>query len=545
MLESLSVRNYVLIDSLDITFRDGFTVLTGETGAGKSIMLGAISLLLGARADRAAIRKGAESAEISGIFRTERPAVLLWLDGKGIMDDDGTIIIRRVIRESGRSVYTVNGTPVTRNEGHELGSLLVDISSQHGEQSLLRPESLLSLLDEVSGSDIPGYRMRYMKAKEAEKRLHEIEDLVRRGEAESDFMRFALNELDAASLREGEEDELRSRIKLMNASEFIRSSLSSAIEELRNASSSLSGTLSTLRKAERKDDGLISLSERVENLDIECSDVLLTLRERLSDIDFSDADLEEANERLSTIQRVRKKYGGTVEEALRRREEYRSKLRIADDGERMLEAAERELCEAEDALLSEARALSERRKRGAKGLSRSVEERLHKLGMEKAVFTIEVERRDSPGPDGMDSVRFLIAPNRGEKLSPVQNTASGGELSRLLLAIKSVTKGGGDIETLLFDEIDAGIGGAVASSVAEEIKALSSGTQIIAITHLPQLAVRAGSHFLVSKEECGGRTISRIREITGEERVEETARLLSGETSAISLDHARSLLEVQ
>ena len=189
--------------------------------------------------------------------------------------------------------------------------------------------------------------------------------------------------------------------------------------------------------------------------------------------------------------------------------------------------------------------MSEARKKGAKALERSVEEHLHRLGMEKALFRISLSRMDNPGPDGIDEVSFLIAPNKGEKLSPIQSTASGGELSRIMLALKSSIKGGGDIETMLFDEIDSGIGGKVASSVADELKDLSRINQVIAITHLPQLAVKAGCHFLVYKEEKGGRTMTRIVRIEGEERVKEIARLLSGETSAISLEHARALLEVQ
>ena len=331
----------------------------------------------------------------------------------------------------------------------------------------------------------------------------------------------------------------------MDSSEFLRASISSVMDELRSASSSLSDSLSTLRKAEKKDSSLSDLSERMENIDIECSDIILTLRDHLAGIDFSEEDLESANARLSVIQRVKKRYGGTVEEAMRRRDEYRERLRVSDDGEVLLADARLSLGKARQSVSAEAARLSESRKRGAKKLERSVEERLRRLGMESAVFTILVERGSDPGPDGMDDISFMIAPNKGERLSPIQNSASGGELSRIMLALKSSISGGGNVGTLLFDEIDAGIGGAVASAVADELKALSSSRQVIAITHLPQLAVKASRHFLVYKEEMGGRTISHIREIEGEDRVREIARLLSGETSDISLEHAAALLEVQ
>ena len=545
MLERLIVRNYVLIDSLDISFSDGFSVLTGETGSGKTIMLGAISLLLGAKADKEAIRKGYESAEVSGLFRISSPSVLAWLDEKGVETEDGELLIRRIIRESGRSSYTLNGSPITRMEGRELGEMLVDVSSQHAQQSLMRPGVMRTLLDGASGNSLDSYHELYQSMKEAEERVGEIEEMIRKGAEQADYMRFAFDELEGAGLIEGEEEELRERISVMDSSEFLRSSISSVMDELRSASSALSDSLSTLRKAAKKDSSLSELSERMENVDIECSDIVLTLRDHLSGIDFSEEDLERANARLSVIQRVKKRYGGTVEEAIRRREEYRERLRISDDGEALLTEARERLDKVRSSLMAEAARLSESRKRGARKLERSVEERLRRLGMASAVFKVQVERSAEAGPDGIDEVSFLIAPNKGEKLSPVQGTASGGELSRIMLALKSSISGGGDVGTLLFDEIDAGIGGTVASAVAVELKALSASRQVIAITHLPQLAVKASRHFLVYKEETGGRTISRIREIEGEERIKEIARLLSGETSDISLEHAAALLEVQ
>ena len=545
MLERLVVHNYVLIDSLDISFSDGFSVLTGETGSGKTIMLGAISLLLGAKADREAIRRGFDSAEVTGLFRVVSPSVLAWLDEKGVEIEDGELLIRRIIRASGRSSYTVNGSPITRVEGRELGEMLVDVSSQHAQQSLMRPGVMRELLDGASGNSLCAYHQLYQEMGEAEEKVSEIEEMIHKGAEQADYMRFALSELEGAELREGEEEELRERIRVMDSSEFLRASISSVMDELRAASSSLSDSLSTLRKAEKKDSSLSDLSERMENIDIECSDIILTLRDHLADIDFSEEDLESANARLSVIQRVKKRYGGTVEEAIRRREEYRERLRVSDDGEALLADARARLDKARQAVMTEAIRLSESRKRGAKKLERSVEERLRRLGMESAVFTIRVERGGEIGPDGIDDVSFMIAPNKGERLSPIQNSASGGELSRIMLALKSSISGGGDIGTLLFDEIDAGIGGTVASAVADELKGLSASRQVIAITHLPQLAVKASRHFLVYKEEKGGRTISHIREIEGDERVKEIARLLSGETSDISLEHAASLLEVQ
>ncbi len=546
MLENLSVRNYVLIDSLDISFSKGFTVLTGETGSGKSIMLGALSLLLGAKADKEAVRNGENSAEISGIF-TASPAVCKWAEEHGIETDDSTLVIRRLIKVNGRSVYTVNGSPVTRKEGEELGHLLVDVSSQHAHQSLMKPEILRSLLDEDAAlsSSLSSYMEKYKEVKALEKELRDCEERIRRSTEEADYMRFSLKELESAALREGEEEELKAELEVMNASEFLKESLSSAVSELRTASSSLSETLDVLRKASRKDPRLSEYLDRTESIGIETDDILLSLRDHLSSIDFPESEMEAKNERLGQLQRIRRRFGGSIKEAIRRRDEFKRRLEEAEEGEGMLACLLQKLEKEKASLLDSAEVLLSERKRAALKLEKRIEENLRKLGMGSAVFQIRVERIPEPGPYGIDSVSFLIAPNKGEKLSPIQDTASGGELSRIMLALKVSLASSSPVSTMLFDEIDAGIGGAVANAVGEEMKALSCSEQVIAITHLPQIASRASMHFLVEKEEKNGRTMTRIREVVDEERVKEIARLLSGETSDLSLEHARALLEIQ
>ena len=547
MLEQLSVRNYVLIDRLDISFSSGFTVLSGETGSGKSIMLGALSLLLGAKADKEAVRQGEQSAEISGVFSSLSPAITCWADEHGIEIDDGSIIIRRLIKVNGRSSYTVNGSPVTVREGEELGHLLVDVSSQHAHQSLLRPDVLRDMVDKAASlsQDAALYREQYWKAKAAEKELEEKEESVRKAAEEADYMRFSLKELDEADLKEGEEETLKAELEVMNSSEFLKESLSSAVSEMRSASSSLSEALETIRKASRKDQRLSEYLDRTESLGIEADDILLSLRDHLASIDFSESELEEKNARMMALQRIRRRFGGSIEEAIRRRESFREKLEDAENGEALLAslaaAAEKERAR----LIDLAEDLMAKRRRAAGRLEKDIEENLRHLGMASAVFSIRVDRLEAPGPDGMDRISFLIAPNRGEKLSPVQDTASGGELSRIMLAIKVSLRSGSPVGTMLFDEIDAGIGGTVANAVGAELVKLSRDEQVVAITHLPQIASRADSHYLVEKEERDGRTMTRIRRVEGEERVKEIARLLSGETSDLSLEHARALLEVQ
>ncbi len=546
MVESLSVRNYVLIDRLDITFSDGFTVLTGETGSGKSIMLGALSLLLGARTDRDAVRQGEKSAEVSGVFSSLPASVNEWAENHGIEIDDDSLLIRRLIRVNGRSVYTVNGSPVTIKEGEELGHLLVDVSSQHAHQSLLRMETLRSMLDKAASSEelAARYRLQYRRVKEKSGELAKARENLRKASEEADYMRYSLRELEEADLKSGEEEKLKAEVEIMNSSEFLRESLSHAVSEMKSAASSLSEALDTIRKASKKDQRLTEFYDRAENLSIETDDIILSLRDHLVSVDFSESDLEEKNQRLMQLQRIRRKFGGSIEEAIRRRDDFKEKLEKAENGEEYIARLSTKLDEEKEMLMSLGNELLTLRRKAGVQLEKLIEENLHKLGMASAVFSINVDRTE-PGPDGLDSISFMIAPNKGEKLSAIENTASGGELSRIMLALKVSLRSISDSVTMLFDEIDAGIGGTVANAVGEEMKELALSDQVIAITHLPQIASRATAHYLVEKEEADGRTLTRIRKVEGEDRVEEIARLLSGETSDLSLEHARALLEVQ
>ncbi len=546
MLEHLSVRNYVLIDHLDIDFHSGFTVLTGETGSGKTIMLGALSLLLGAKADRNDVRFGENSAEITGLFSVSSKAVFDWADEHGIEIEDNEILIRRLIKATGKGAYTVNGSPVTVKEGEELGHMLVDVSSQHSHQSLLRNDVLRSILDKFSSleKEKDSYTESYKALRSIENEIKELEERVRRSREEADYMRFSLGELEKADLREGEEEELKKEVEIMGSSEFLKENLSAAISEMKSASASLGEALDAVRKASKKDDRLAAEADRTESIGIEADDIMLSLRGYFESIDYSESELEEKNSRLMVLQRIRRKYGGSIEEAIRRRDEYRLKLEESENSEEILESLRKKRNTAYEDAMGRAEKLLSERKRGALRLSHKIEEMLHLLGMKAAIFEIRTERTETLNPDGMDRISFLIAPNKGEKLSPIENTASGGELSRIMLALKVTVNASGDA-SMLFDEIDTGIGGTVANAVGEEMKKLAEREQVIAITHLAQIASRASSHYLVEKEEKNGRTMTRIRCVEGEERVKEIARLLSGETSDLSLEHARMLLKVQ
>lgn len=545
MLESLHVRNYVLIDSLDLDFSDGFTVITGETGSGKSIILGALSLLLGQKADKEAVRKGSEMAEVSGTFSIGSSEVLSWCNDHEIEVEDNTLVLRRVIRSNGRSTYSVNGTALNRSEGEELGMLLVDVSSQHAHQSLMKNDVLRKVLDEASSSleALDSYRASYKELMETEDKLKQTKELMERSSEEADYMKYCLSELENADLKVGEEEELKEKLSLQASSEYIAENLSSAQEELKSAQSSLSEALSYIRKAEKKDPSLLQYSERLESQSIETEDIFESIRDYLSSMSFSETEIEMMNQRISLIQRMKRRFGGSVEAAIEQRENFREKLELISDSSDVISSLEKKMDKLSKEVEDKAQKLTSLRKKGATAFSKHIEEKLHRLGMEASVFTISVTPLSSPGPYGKDKIEYLISANKGEKTSLIQETSSGGELSRLMLAMKTSMEGSGSVDTMLFDEVDAGIGGRVATCVAKELRQLSQSKQVITITHLSQIASKADRHYKVYKYEENGRTISHIKLLDGEERVRELARILSGDESEISLEHARKMLE--
>lgn len=545
MLESLHVRNYVLIDSLDLDFSDGFTVITGETGSGKSIILGALSLLLGQKADKEAVRKGSEMAEVSGTFSIGSSEVLSWCNDHEIEVEDNTLVLRRVIRSNGRSTYSVNGTALNRSEGEELGMLLVDVSSQHAHQSLMKNDVLRKVLDEASSSleALDSYRASYKELMETEDKLKQTKELMEKSSEEADYMKYCLSELENADLKVGEEEELKEKLSLQASSEYIAENLSSAQDELKSAQSSLSEALSYIRKAEKKDSSLLQYSERLESQSIETEDIFESIRDYLSSMSFSETEIEMMNQRISLIQRMKRRFGGSVEAAIEQRENFREKLELISDSSDVISSLEKKMDKLSKEVEDKAQKLTSLRKKGATAFSKHIEEKLHRLGMEASVFTISVTPLSSPGPYGKDKIEYLISANKGEKTSLIQETSSGGELSRLMLAMKTSMEGSGSVDTMLFDEVDAGIGGRVATCVAKELRQLSQSKQVITITHLSQIASKADRHYKVYKYEENGRTISHIKLLDGEERVRELARILSGDESEISLEHARKMLE--
>ncbi len=546
MLEHIHIKNFVLIPNLELDFNSGLTVLTGETGSGKSIILGALSLLLGGKADKDSIRLGCDSAEISGIFSTQNNKILDILDEMGISHEDGRILIRRVVRSSGRNHYSVNGMNITLQEGSALSDLLVDITSQHSNQSLLKRDTQLQALDRSAGNLqlLEEYSAGWGVLKELEKRRAEYEEQVEKAISDREYNEFCFNELEKAGLEIGEDEKLKEELEISSSFEFLSEQLSVMRGELEKAATSLSDSLAILHRCMKKDPRLSVYESRLESDGIDVDDLKQEMASYLSSYSFDPYELEEKNSRLALIQRLKKKYGGSIESAKKRMDELSELLSLANDSESCLLEISKDIEKQNEKLLFLADKLHEKRASEAQKLSKQITSILNTLAMDQAVFEITLSPV-SLNAHGRDEVHFMIAANKGEKKSGIENTASGGELSRLMLALKSALGGDDDVATMVFDEIDAGIGGLTAANVASQLKKLSSKHQVIVITHLAQIASKADHHLLVSKSVVAERTETDVFPLDGKKRIEEIARLLSGNVNDISLQHARSLLEIE
>lgn len=552
MLEQLDITNYVLISHLSISFSSGLSVLSGETGAGKSVILSAIALILGEKAKADVVRRGESEAHINAVFSYgEKDAGLrAFLEREDLTGEDDTIIISRTIRAGGRSVNRVNSRIVTRETLSALGAYLIDISSQAAHQGLLKNDVQRVLLDRFSDvhAELEAYEKAFRAYQAAESELNELKEKSERARRDYDYFSFCLEELDKADLKEGEDDVLSAELKRISLSEALTEEVSASYSILKGdigegALTLLSHALSSLNRASSRDPGLDELARRLESCEIEAEDIASSLRDYLSSLTFSERELEEKNARMSLLQRMKKKYGPSLSDAIKKREEFREALLAVDNADELLSEKEKLLAKCASELERCASALTEKRRRGASRLEEKTISILKKLSMQSAELSVMLEKIPYC-QHGQDRVEFLIRANKGEKRGAIRDVASGGELSRILLALKAALSEEDETGTLIFDEVDSGIGGAVATAVGEEISALSKSHQVLVITHSAQIAARADDHFLVSKREEGERTFSEVRKIDGEGRIKEIARLLSGKTSDSALVHARELLEV-
>ena len=551
MLELLHIENIAVIQEADIQFRPGFNALTGETGAGKSIVIDAMGAVLGGRTSRDLIRTGADRAFVSAEF-SQVAADLPGLAETGTApDEDGHLLLQRELTGDGKNLCRVNGRPVTVAQLRRIGEELLNIHGQHDGQQLLDEEQHLSYLDRFGRTEAPlgRYQAAYGTMADLQTKIRALQMDEAEKARRMDSLRFQIDELERAQLVPGEEEELLRRRDLLRNGEKYLSALSGA-DYCLNGGEEGGGAVSALRDAEEAVAGIRTLSDdmgelykRLEQLRCEAYDLAETIRDKREEFDFSPAELDAVESRSDLLYRLKKKYGATVDEMLAYLDKCRRELDDMETADDTLARLEQQLEKARKAVLAAGAELTAARKEAAAVLEQRIQSELRDLDMHKVRFAIDFGEKE-PGPDGCDAVRFLMSANAGEDLKPIARIASGGELARIMLALKNVLAEQESIGTLVFDEVDTGVSGRAAQKVAEKLAQVSRRKQVLCVTHLPQLAAMADTHFSVEKGERDGRTYTRVVLLDREQRKAELARITGGShvTEAL-LESAGELLD--
>lgn len=551
MLKQLYIKNFTLIDELDITFHSGFSVITGETGAGKSIILGALHLLLGARADSKQIKNGSSKCVVEAHFDLSHYGLETFFDEFGIDYDANDCIIRREVNDNGKSRAFVNDTPVALTTMRELGEQLIDIHSQHQNLLLQKEDFQLNVVDIIA--DNAQLRQSYLQAyneyHKATKRFNDFQEASQKSKENEEFLRFQFSELDKAKLVAGEDEELEQQSRTLSHVEDIKSALYDAssalssedggcVEKTKNASSRLHDITEVF--PEIKD-----VDERLSSAYIELKDIAQEIERKLEDVDFDPRQLDEINSRLDLIYALEQKFhASSVDELINEYKRLQDELASIDGGDEQLEQLQQEMQEKYDVAMKLARKLSDARKKAAQKVEEGLKQRLVPLGIPNVKFKIEFKERDC-SPSGIDKVSFLFSANSSTALQPVSQVASGGEISRVMLSLKAMISGAVKLPTIIFDEIDTGVSGRVAEKMAQIMKEMGDNhRQVLSITHLPQIAAIGATHYKVSKEETAQGTISHMQMLTEQERIEEIAQMLSGsDISDAAIANAKTLLK--
>ena len=545
MLEHLEIRNFALIENLCVDFSEGFNVITGETGSGKSIILGALGLLMGEKADTGAVRSGADEIVIDAVVSVpDGHEILPWLSERGVEPEDGVLYIRRTVKANGgRSLIHVQGQLFSRQDLGILAESLIDMHGQSEHQSLLVSDRQRRILDSYSHNDslLSDCQEAFRLIGSLNHRKEELEKKLEEGRRQQDYLQFAMEEIENARPVMGEDDELKDRIRILGQFESIYENVTLCSDRLKDVRTNIYDAISSVSRAAKVDSGLAGFTARLESARIETEDIASGLKDYLASVDYSQDSVNSMQDRLATLQKLKRKYGPTIADVLSFAENSRETLDMAQNSEEYLLKCTQDLEKAMRDYEAIALKLRKARENNAKVLEKAIEEVLRTLGMPNAVFRIDISDSKA-GPHGSDQISFMISANPGEPVKPIREIASGGELSRVMLALKTVLSKADSIQTQVFDEIDSGIGGAVALSLAKCMRDLSVTKQVIAITHLAGIASVADTQMVVTKTVSGGRTFTHLKQVSGEDRVHEIARMLSGEENDISLSHARELL---
>ena len=552
MLESLHISNYALIDNLDIDFHNGFNIITGETGAGKSIILGALSLILGGRADTKVIRNNEKKSVIEAIFSIkDYPSLKKICDDNDIEWDNLQCILRREIAPNGRSRAFVNDSPVSLSQLSDIAIQLVDIHSQHQNLLLASPDYQLNIIDNLAGNNdrLKEYHQLYQEYVNTVRQLKETRRAIEKGVADEDFTRFQLEQLEEINLVAGEQEDLEREREILSNMTSIKETLYSALEALTNGKSNvlslLSSAVDDCEDLENVLEDENNLTERLETARIEIQDIAETLSQYDSNLNADPQELEKIEDRLNKIYSLEHKHKvSTVDELIAIRDNLQKRLNAIDNSDYTIEQLEKQARQAYKIALSAAKEISKHRQEEAISFAKLLKERALPLGMKNLQCEIKITPIEISST-GIDKIEFLFAFNKNQQLMPVGNTASGGEISRLMLSIKTIIADKMQLPSIIFDEVDTGVSGDIANSMGEMMQSIARNIQVLAITHLPQVASKGNNHYKVFKEDDETSTLTRIKELSIEERVDELALMLSGSTiNEAARANARSLLNI-
>lgn len=552
MLRSLYIQNYALIEKLDIRFDSGFSVITGETGAGKSIILGAIGLLLGQRADVKSIRKGATKCVIEAHFDVSAYGMKPFFEANELEYED-ECILRRELYASGKSRAFINDTPASLAQMKELGELLIDVHSQHQNLLLNKEGFQLNVLDLLAHdeAELAAYQKLYNDWRQARQDLEELVVRAEQSRADEDYIRFQLEQLEEANLTDGEQEELEQEAEMLTHAEDIKAGLyragqalnadeGSVLEALKDCQNTMMGLRSVFAPAGE-------LADRLDSVYIELKDISQEVADKEEEVEFNPARLDEVNARLNLIYSLQQKHRvDTVKALLSLQENYALQLSAITSSDEDIARLEARVKELFTQVTAQAQVLTEARTRAAREVERQMSARLVPLGMPNVRFQVEIGTRKEPGVHGADTVNFLFSANKNGVLQSISQVASGGEIARVMLSVKAMIAGAVKLPTIVFDEIDTGVSGEIADRMADIMQEMGDNDrQVISITHLPQIAARGRAHYKVYKEDNEVETNSHIRRLTDDERVEELAHMLSGATlTEAALNNARALLKL-
>lgn len=552
MLSELSIKNFAIIEALTISFEKGLTVLTGETGAGKSIIIDAIHLLIGGRGSAEFVRHGADKAEIEGLYQLDsdkHPCFAKALEF-GIEIEEGMIVLRREISRSGKSVCRINGKLVTISTLREIGSTLVDIHGQHEHQELMDETRHLPLLDQFGFEEIPTslleYQTVYHRYEQTLKKLQALSENEQQTAHRLDLIQFQFEEIQKADLKLHEDEELSEEKQKLNNFEKIFESVQTSYSALKGEQKGLDWVglvMGALETASALDSAYKDIHESVANCYYMLEDAAGNLRSELDRLEYDPQRLIEIDDRLTEINQLKRKYGSTIEEIAEYAAKIEEEIETLQNKETHIEQLEKELSSLRKDLTLEAKQLTDIRKKWAEKLTKLIHKELKDLYMAKTVFEIRFKSNNAFTKSGTDLVEFYISTNPGEPLKPLSKIASGGELSRIMLALKSIFSKHQGVTSIIFDEVDTGVSGRVAQAIAEKIYKVSVDSQVLCISHLPQVAAMADTHLFISKVIKGGRTKTNVSPLNENEKIKEIGRMISGvEITDLTKKHAEELL---